>query len=129
MNNKLLGIDYGDKRVGLALAEQGSIAVPFKVIENNADLMSTLQEIVGQEDIVIIVVGLPHSLSGQPNDRLKITEQFIEELKKNVQVEIATVDEQLTSKLFEKMGVNKDIDKYAAQAILDTYLEQQNGGK
>lgn len=129
MNNKLLGIDYGDKRVGLALAEQGSIAVPFKVIENNADLMSTLQEIVGQEDIVIIVVGLPHSLSGQPNDRLKITEQFIDELKKNVQAEVATVDEQLTSKLFEKMGVNKDIDKYAAQAILDTYLEQQNGGK
>ena len=124
---KLLGIDYGDKRVGLAIAELGSIAVPYKVLENSKKLFEELQEIISQENINEIIIGLPHSLSGQPNERLEITQKFIEELGKFINLPIKEVDEQLTSKLFIKQGVKKDIDKHAATAILDTYLEQNNG--
>ena len=124
---KILGIDYGDQRVGLSLAESDSMAVPYKVIANNnlEDLINQLQEIIQEEDIKVIVVGLPHSLSGQPNQRLKITQEFINYLKFNLNIKVETVDEQLTSKLYTKIGVKKDIDKFAATAILDTWLANQ----
>ena len=124
---KLLGIDYGDKRIGLAIAEAGSIAVPYKVIANTEKLFEELQEIIKSENIDEIIIGLPHSLSGESNQRLEITQKFIDELAKFINLPIKEVDEQLTSKLYTQQGVTKDIDKHAATAILDTYLAQNNG--
>lgn len=120
--NKFLGIDYGDQRVGLALAEGSGPALPFKVLKNTKSLITDIKDIIRQENINNIVVGLPHSFSGQENERLVITKNFIKDLQKALDINVATVDEQLTSKLYEKMGVMKDIDKHAATAILDTYL-------
>jgi putative Holliday junction resolvase len=88
------------------------------------ELITELKQIITEENIDAIVVGLPHSLSGQTNERLQITEKFIADLKQQVDVSIETVDEQLTSKLYSKMGVTKDIDKHAATAILETWLAQ-----
>lgn len=119
---KFLGIDFGDKRVGLALAEDKGPALPFKVIPNDPKLMASLQEIIQEENITAIVIGLPHSFSGQENERMLLTKKFIETLERNLSIEVYTIDEQLTSKLYEKMGVTKDLDKHAATAILDTYL-------
>lgn len=123
---KILGIDYGDKRVGLALAEQGSIAVPYSILENNNDLLSNLKEVLIKENIDIIVIGLPHSFSGKENERLNITKEFITSLENSLDIPIYTVDEQLTTQLYKKQGVKKDIDKYSATAILDTFLQQNN---
>lgn len=122
MRNKFLGIDYGDQRVGLALAEGSGPALPFKVLKNTKRLIEDIKDIIKEEDINNLVVGLPHSFSGQENERLIITKNFIKDLQKVLDINVATVDEQLTSKLYEKMGVVKDIDKHAATAILDTYL-------
>lgn len=126
--NKILGIDYGDKRVGLALAELGSIAVPLKVIQNKGlgGLLEEIKEIIKSEEINNIVVGLPHSFSGNSNERLEITQSFVDFLKANLEIGISTVDEQLTSKMYENMGVKKDIDKHSATAILETYLAQND---
>jgi len=121
---KFLGIDYGDKRIGLSLAEGNGPALPFKILQNNKNIISDIQDIIDQEYVNEIVVGLPHSFSGQENERLLITQNFIRDLQEVLSVDVHTVDEQLTSKLYEKMGINKDIDKYAAAAILDTYLIQ-----
>jgi putative holliday junction resolvase len=126
MNKKFLGIDYGDKRVGLSLAEDKGPALPFKVIQNTKNLIQDIQDVIDQEYINEIVVGLPHSFSDQENERLIITKNFIEKLQASLKINVATVDEQLTSKLYEKMGVTKDIDKYAATAILDTYLNKRS---
>ena len=126
MKNKFLGIDYGDKRVGLSLAEDKGPALPFKILQNTKKLIQDIQEIIDQEYISEVVVGLPHSFSGQENERLIITKNFIEKLQANLEIKVATVDEQLTSKLYEKMGVTKDIDKHSATAILDTYLSQND---
>lgn len=125
---KILGIDYGDKRVGLAVAEFGSIAVPLEVVANNSkqSLLEKIKEIILAEDISIVVVGLPHSFSGEKNERLSKTQKFIDFLQNNLETNICTVDEQLTSKLYSKMGVKKDIDKHSATAILDTFLTKNN---
>lgn len=126
MKNKFLGIDYGDKRIGLAIAEGSGPALPFKVILNTKNIIKDIQDVIDQEYINKIVVGLPNSFSGQVNERFTITENFIKELKEKLSIDVFTVDEQLTSKLYEKMGVSKDIDKHAATAILDTYLIQND---
>lgn len=123
---KFLGIDYGDKRVGLALAEDRGPALPFKVLQNSNQLFQDISNIIQQENIDEVVVGLPHSLSGQKNQRLSITKRFIDNLKSTLNIKVSSVDEQLTSKLYERMGIKKDIDKYAAAAILDTYLSQND---
>ena len=112
--------------MGLALAELGSMAIPYKILANSADLFSELEKIIRQENISLIIVGLPHSLSGKNNDRLEITQNFIADLKKHFALEIVTVDEQMTSVLYEKQGVKKDLDKYSATAILETYLAKHS---
>ncbi len=123
---KLLGIDYGDKRIGLALAETGGPALPYRVITNDKELWLNLANILKEEKIDILVIGLPRSLSGQKNERQTITENFISQIKQRFGLPTAVVDERLTSKLYEKLGVTKDLDKHAARAILDTYLTQND---
>ena len=129
MKNKILGIDYGDKRVGLALAEMGSIAVPLKVVQNSGPeaLLEEIREIINSEEVKSIVIGLPHSFSGNTNERLETTQAFVDFLKGSLNdIGVSTVDEQLTSTLYENMGVKKDIDKHSATAILETYLTQND---
>ncbi len=123
---KILGIDYGDKRIGLALAEQGSIAVPYSILDNDSNILSNLKNIIIKENIDIVVIGLPHSFSGKENERLSITKEFITSLENSLDIPIHTVDEQLTTQLYKKQGIKKDIDKHSATAILDTFLQQNN---
>ncbi len=123
---KILGIDYGDKNIGLALAEDDSIAVPYKVIKNSslAEVLVELKEIVKKEEIELLVIGMPYSLNSQENERTGITKEFISFLKDNLGLKIEIVNEQFTSQLYAKMGLKDNLDKYAATAILDTYLGQ-----
>ncbi len=120
---KILGIDYGDKNIGLALAESDSIAVPFKVIKNE-EVVKELKEVIKEENIKLIVVGMPYNLDGTDNKRTTITREFISKLEDNLNIKVVDINEQFTSKLYEKMGIKDDIDKYSATAILDTYLEK-----
>lgn len=124
---KVLGLDYGDQRVGLALASVDSMAAPYLILQNKSFdfLLAELNKIIKTENIEAIIIGLPHSLSGQPNQRLNTTKDFIKNLQAHTTLPVFTVDEQYTSKLYSQQGVKKDLDKYAATAILETWLEQQ----
>ncbi|PWB38408.1 MAG: Holliday junction resolvase RuvX [Parcubacteria group bacterium] len=123
--SRILGIDFGDKRVGLALGESGGSAFPFKVISNEGEdiLIKNITEIIRAEHVGLVVVGLPLSLSGAPNERWQLTKNFIDRLASALPVPVETMDERLTSKLYSRQGVSRDIDKHAAAAILDTYLQ------
>ena len=123
---KILGIDYGDKNIGLALAEDDSIAVPYKVIKNSslAEVLLELKELVKKEEIELLIIGMPYSLNSKENERTGITKKFISFLKDNLGLKIEIVNEQFTSQLYAKMGLKDNLDKYAATAILDTYLGQ-----
>jgi putative Holliday junction resolvase len=127
-HKKFLGLDYGERRIGLALAEEGSLALPYKILTNDSrlQLLRELQKIIQAENISLVVVGLPYSLSGQTNERLQITQEFVAWLKNNLDLEVATMDESFTSKMFSKMGVKKEIDKHSAAAILTSWLEKKN---
>ena len=132
--HRILGIDYGEKRVGLALSDpMHMIASPYKTIPNNHDLIVAIQSIMKAEIVEIVVVGLPKGMKGQDTAQTKHVTGFVENLNQN-SIKVELVDERLTSisakkALVEqgiKTGHNKGlIDQTAAAIILQQYLDSQ----
>lgn len=132
---RILAIDYGDVRVGLALSDlTQTIAQPFKTLsyQDSAHLLNQLKDIIDQQDVGLVVVGVPYNMKGEDTQQTIKVRDFIELLESNLMVDIKLIDERLTSleaeKVMHKMniktGSNKDkIDKIAASIILQEYLQ------
>ena len=133
--NRILAIDYGDVRVGLALSDLTcTIARPFKTLNYNDmdDLLNQLFEISEENKVNKIVVGIPYNMKGDDTKQTTKVRDFISILEEKVGYKIALIDERLTSSEAEKFmhqmniktGFNKDrIDKIAASIILQEYLD------
>ena len=133
--NRILGIDYGDVRVGLALSDlTQAIAKPFKTInyKNFDDLLDQLKMIIIDNKVCKLVVGVPYNMKGEDTKQTIKVKEFISFLEFNLSYDIAFVDERLSSveaektmhKMNIKTGHNKgDIDKIAASVILQEYLD------
>ena len=85
-DKKILGIDYGDIRIGIAIGfSESKVSSPYSIIENknNKFVLEELKIILNQEEIEEIVIGIPYSLSSnkEKSDQLKKTKKFIEFLK------------------------------------------------
>ncbi|MFA5360107.1 MAG: Holliday junction resolvase RuvX [Patescibacteria group bacterium] len=130
MNNELrkiyLGVDWGEKRIGLALADsETKIATPFKTAQDVGEVV----KIVKDEEIDIIIVGKPSSIA---NSELEITNEkynsFINDLKSKSGISIELVDERLTSKAADALPGDKKTksnrDEIAAMIILQSYLDK-----
>lgn len=118
---KILGIDYGTKYIGLAIAdEQIKIAHPYLVIESKIQnfILAELKKIIEKEKITKIVVGRPIGLSGNISEQTKITDEFINFLKNNLSISVENFDERFTSKMTE--GEHSG----AAAIILQDYFEK-----
>jgi len=136
--NRILGIDYGEVRVGLALSDlTQTIAKPFKTInyKNFDDLLDQLKIIIIDNKVCKLVVGLPYNMKGEDTKQTIKVKEFISFLEFNLSYDIAFIDERLSSveaektmhKLNIKTGHNKsDIDKIAASVILQEYLDSNN---
>jgi putative holliday junction resolvase len=126
---KYLGIDYGEKRVGVAISDESrALAFPYKVIENgkDKDLVEKILEIIQREEIGKIVVGESLDFSGQPNAVMKNIEKFVEELKKKTEAEICYEQEFLTSHQAQQIqGKNEMHDASAAAIILQSFLDRK----
>ncbi|MDQ7031647.1 MAG: Holliday junction resolvase RuvX [Desulfonauticus sp.] len=134
---KILAIDYGLKRIGLAIGnEELKIAVPYKTLikTDNQSLFTTLKEIIALEKIDKIVIGIPYYLNGEPSLTTKQVLNFTKKLKKEVNLPILQIDERYTSfeaekKLSALNLKNKKkkkllIDQLAASVILEQYFLQ-----
>ena len=132
-----LGIDFGEKRVGLALSDRSNlIASPFKTINyiNENDLVVQLKKIVIENDIENFVLGLPISMKGEDTTQTKIVRKFKKSLS-SLDLPIIYEDERLSSVSAKnslvlqniKTGHNKsEIDKTAAAIILQQYLDKKS---
>ena len=134
---RILGIDYGDSRVGLAITDMlGITAQGLETIKHNGNdkiVLKKIEEIVSKYDVDTIVVGLPINLNGTKAQRVEITEKFIHKLKcKFNNIKIDTMDERLTTveaqKTMNFLGVNKYkkkdiVDTIAAVYILEAYMK------
>jgi len=127
--SQVLGIDYGSKRIGLALGdEEQKVALPFDVIENQEGLIGELRRIIENEKIYRIVVGFPLGMSGKETVKTKEVEKFVDLLERNFNLPIITEDERLSSKmadsLFKEYKEKYDRDAVAAMVILQNYLDK-----
>ena len=126
---QILGIDYGQKRIGLATGnDEARIAKPLKVLPNNRDFMAHLHELITEEGIEDVVVGLPRGLDGQETTQTRIVRDFVEELSQSVNVTFHLQDEALTTKhALERLRQVKrhkhELDAEAAAIILQDYLD------
>ena len=137
---RYLGIDYGSKRVGIALSdEMGLMAFPHSILPNNLSLIEEVSNICHKENITAIVLGESHDLSGARNKIMG----SIEELKLNLEAEtelpvyfqkefLTTVEARGRSgkeiNNAKKVGKGKQasVDASAAALILARYLEKKN---
>ena len=126
----ILGIDYGKKRIGVAIADVSTkTAVPFSVLENKGlnDVLQKLKKIILEENIDQIVVGKPMTLKNEESEQTKEVIAFIEELKENLDILILEFDERFSSKQAGSLlrGFTKEKrDDVAAMVILQDYLEK-----
>ncbi|MBL7022150.1 Holliday junction resolvase RuvX [Patescibacteria group bacterium] len=122
---RLLGIDYGMSKIGLAIADDDSkMAVPFKILKE-VDIDKQLElvlEIIKDENVDKVIIGLPTSLKQNRTDQTGITEVFVKALKEKG-IDIVTADERLSSKAAQSLGVKED-DAVAAMTILQTYIDR-----
>ncbi len=144
---KYIGIDYGTKKVGVAISE-GVVALPKEVLVNDADLVSVISGYIEDGGVEAIVVGKSMTLSGGLNNLALEVEDFIKKLKSITKAEFDVYyeDERYTTKQARTLpqeGVsrgevankrlNKNIsangslaDAQAATIILQSFLDKQN---
>lgn len=130
---KILAIDYGEKRVGLATAEsEVKVALPLDIIKYKGlfDLIAKIVEVCRNEKIDRIVVGIPMGLRGNPTEQTIKTQKFILTLREKIAIPVEEQSEVFTSHeargIFKDAGVKKKhIDESAATLILSDYLEKQ----
>ena len=122
---RYLGIDYGSKRVGVAITdEEGKMAFPLKVLENKEDLIYNIILICKEKNINEIVVGESKDFSQQNNKIMDDVVPFVENLKKSSALPVFTHTEFMTSQEAERLqGKNDMLDASAAAIILKSYLD------
>ena len=135
---RILGIDYGDARVGVAITDELNItAQGLETIQRNGSdkiVLRRLDEILEKYKVDTIVVGMPLNMNGTISDRAEITEKFVHKLKcKYNQIKIDTIDERLTTveahRTMNFLDINKNkkkniVDTISAVYILETYLNR-----
>ncbi|MDD2708692.1 MAG: Holliday junction resolvase RuvX [Verrucomicrobiae bacterium] len=131
---RILGIDHGQTRTGLALSDDlGMLATPLETVET-PNAAARILEIVKTREVGRLVIGLPRNMDGSEGFQAKIVRQFAEGLRNSAGLEIVFWDERLTSRSVERMLIEADVsrrkrrevvDKLAAQQILQSYLDAQ----
>ena len=124
---KYLGIDYGERRVGIAVSDaEGKIAFPKTVLENTADLIGTISELCKESGIEGIVIGESRDYKGEENTINPKIIAFKRELGNTIKLPIALEPEFMSSMQVEKtFGKTGMLDASAAAIILQTFLDKE----
>jgi len=135
---KKIGLDWGDKRIGIAISDELLLfAHPLEIIKNSSKTKTILKNIIQKENIDEVVIGLPITLKGEIGKQaIKVKEQVEETFKdiKDVKIKLKFWDERMSTKhsnrllkevgikIKEKRKIKRFDDKIAASLILQSYL-------
>lgn len=123
---KVLAIDYGTKRIGLASGDlEHKIAFPRDIIENKGNIVSKITSLCGDLGVVVVVIGFPLSMKkGQrTNPLLNDVGKFAAALKDSG-LKVEFIDERLSSfEAGEKIARTRAVDAHAAQIVLQRYFD------
>ncbi|MBE5821141.1 MAG: Holliday junction resolvase RuvX [Clostridiales bacterium] len=134
---RVMGIDYGMSKVGIAVNDELNItAMPITTIMHKGNeklLFSEIEKYIKQYNIAKIVVGMPINMNGSKGERVEATEKFIQKIIHKFKIEVDTIDERLTTmysnRILNELGVKskkkkKVEDTMAAVYILQNYIDK-----
>ena len=134
--SRALGIDFGTRRIGLALSDPtGTLASPLPFLENTGvkQVVSKLKQLVEDRQIETIVVGLPRNMDGTYGPSAQKVQTFVTQIQPEISAKIITQDERLTtsqaSRGLAQMGLSqkdlrKKVDSSSATLILQQFLDR-----
>jgi putative Holliday junction resolvase len=138
---RVLGIDYGAKRIGLALSDAtATLASPWRMLQRPPSEADTLRILIGEiaalqhddDGLEAVVVGWPRRLDGTPTDQTAIVETFARSLEQKIDLPVVLQDERLSSTEAESRLARREkdwrkrkqqLDAVAAAVILQDYLD------
>jgi putative holliday junction resolvase len=142
---RVLGIDYGARRIGLALSDAtATLASPWRMLHRPPSEAETVRILMGEiaalqqadDGLAAVVVGWPRRLDGSPTDQTAIVEAFAGALKRRLDVPVVLQDERLSSTEAESRLARREkdwrkrkqqLDAVAAAVILQDYLDSRPG--
>jgi putative Holliday junction resolvase len=137
---RLMGLDVGDKRIGVALSDEGAvIASPRETLERKGSQkdIAHLLELARREEVSEIVVGMPWKLDGSSGPQAEKVSRFVEALRAATSIPVLTWDERLSTVGAERAMIEADVsrakrrgavDRVAAALILQGYLDARRQG-
>ncbi len=135
MSGRILGLDPGERRIGVALSDPlGIIAQPYAVIDlRSQNLAKELKRIIAEEDVITIVIGLPVSLDGAERTAAARAREFASKVAAATGLAPVFADERFTTSVAEAALLEGDVrrahrrdvvDKVAAAVMLQGYLDR-----
>ncbi len=137
--DRILGIDYGRKRTGLAVSDPLGVFASALDTVHSAKLIETIKNYAREETIVRFVVGYPRNMDNSPSEAAKDVDAFLKQLEKNFpSVPVTLEDERFTSVLAHRAMIDggmkasrrrdkESVDKISAAIILQSYLDRVSG--
>jgi putative Holliday junction resolvase len=134
---RVLAIDHGTKRMGIALSDpSGIVASPLEFIpaEPFAPFLNRLKELIREKEVELILIGMPRNMDGSYGPAAAKVQEFVAVLKENIAVPIQLWDERLTSAQANRFLLQADVkrkdrkekvDKAAAAILLQSYLDSR----
>ena len=133
--NRILGLDFGRARIGVAISDElQMLAHPLETIPANEEPASRVAEIVREKQVDHVVAGIPRQMNGQIGTAAAEVLEFVEKLRAILPCPVVTWDERLTTvaahrALRDAGKKTRDtrgyVDQVAAQMILQTYLDRR----
>jgi|YNPNPStandDraft_1061719.scaffolds.fasta_scaffold16444_5 putative Holliday junction resolvase len=129
---RVLGLDVGSRRIGVAVSEVADVVVPVCVINRGPREMEQIAAMVRERDIELVVVGLPTGRNGEIGPQARAVLEFVEALRSVLKIPVETWDESFTTAEAEELLIEADLsrakrrrvlDAAAAVILLQSYLE------
>jgi len=134
---RILAIDYGKTRMGLAISDPLGItaqSLPTLSLKNSADILSEIKNLVKEKEVTTIVLGLPRNMDGTLGEEAKKVEEFGRRLSQEIDIQVEFWDERLSSVESQrtlreekrKIKQKKElVDRISASLILQGYLDRK----
>ncbi|MCS7265006.1 MAG: Holliday junction resolvase RuvX [Armatimonadetes bacterium] len=136
---RILAIDYGEKRIGIAISDEMQIiASPLTILLRNSDdeVIAQIVQLTRKHRVETIVVGLPMRTDAKQGEMEQRVRSFAEKLQSKTKVPVVLFDERFTTRIAEQVLLEADLsrqkrkrvrDKLAAVVLLQSYLETRRG--
>ena len=123
---KILGIDYGEKRIGLAISDESQTLARELDILSPKLFWESLNLLILNHSITKIVIGWPLNMSGEMTEKTKEVESFKLKVESQTGLPVEVMDERLSSQMAQNISGSKtNLDSLAAQVLLQNYLNKQ----